>query len=179
METLHTVIPYILPVFRYDGSTMSRVLQQLGFAQHRKLLLKCFVYQCKRREFSAGSGKSSGHGWKIALASCTVGSVAGGSFIWWKWKDLRKEQFKSFSDEKNETDTSGVERTKPFGLSGGNLILQKCSHNAEVEDLSTSPWLESREPSISKEALNKQISEAINTAIRKTNDLCWRIKVNL
>ena len=170
---------YMLPVFRLDGSTMSRLLQQLGLAHHRKLLLKCFVYQCKRREFSAGSGKRSSHGWKIAVASCTVGSVAGGSFIWWRWKDLRKEQFKSFSDEKSETDTSDVERTKPFGLSGGNLILQKCSYSAEVEDLSTSPWLESREPSISKEALNKQISEAINAAIRKTNDLCWRIKVNI
>ena len=157
---------------------MSRVLQQLGLAHHRKLLLKCFVYQCKRREFSAGSGKRSSHGWKIAVASCTVGTVAGGSFIWWKWKDLRKEQCKGFNDKKSETDNARVlERSKPFGLSGGNLILQKCSHDAAVENISTSPWLESREPSISKEALNKQISETINTAIRKTNDLCWRIKV--
>ena len=158
---------------------MSRVLQQLGLAHHRKLLLNCFIYQCKRREFSAGSGKSSSRGWNIALASCTVGSVAGGSFIWWKWKDRMKEQCKIFNDEKSETDNARVSaRSKPFGLSGGKLILQKCSHDAEVENISTSPWLESREPSISKEALNKQISEAISTAIRKTNDLCWRIKVN-
>ena len=166
----------MLPVFRFNGSRMSRVSQQLGLAHHRKLLLKCFVYQCKRREFSVGSGKRSGRGWKIGVASCAVGSVAGASFILWKWK----EQSKSFKDEKSVTDNARVvERSKPFGLSGGKLILQKCSHDAAVVELSTSPWLESREPSISKEALNKQISEAINTAIRKTNDLCWRIKVNL
>ena len=87
---------------------MSRVLQQLGLAHHRKLLLNCFVYQCKRREFSVGSGKSSSRGWNIALASCTVGSVMGGSFIWWKWKDLMKEQCKIFNDEKSETDNARV-----------------------------------------------------------------------
>ena len=158
---------------------MSRLLQQFGLGHHRKLLLKRFIHQCQRREFSTGSRKNSGHGLKIVIASCAVSSVAGGGYIWWKCKNLRKEQFKRFKEGKSETDNARVvERTTPLGLSNENVILQKCSNEAEVENLSTSPWLESREPTISKEALNKQISEAINAAIQKTNDLCWRIKVN-
>ena len=157
---------------------MSRLLQQFGLSHHRKLLMKHFVQQGQRREFSTGSGKSPGHGLKIAFVSCAV-SVAGGGYIWWKIKNLRKEQFKSFKEGKIETDNARVfKKRTPLGLSNENVILQKGSNKAEVENLSTSPWLESREPTISKEALNKQISEAINTAIRKTNDLCWRIKVN-
>ena len=126
-----------------SGVVMSRVLQQCSLAHHqRKHLLKHFVHQCHRREISAGSRINPSHGWKFAVASCAVGSLAGGSLIWWKWNDLKKEQCKRFKDGKSRSDnTRAIKKTTPLELSGSEFILQKCSHDAEVEHLSTAPWL--------------------------------------
>ena len=143
---------------------MSKVLKQLKLntLPNKNKTILGFKLIHGQRNWFISSTRRGNNDLKIALSFATGCSVTGlGCYVWWKTKHDNHLKY-----------TSGP---RPSDLSNVN---ENASESRDLKlELSTTPWLKSREPVLSREAILKQMLDKMNTAKRQANDLCLRIKV--